>query len=83
MPRQYNSCLQSLMDQVDGLPTEEISNDQIARLQDAGGQEDAGQNVFECQVIGCSMEMKTQVLMGKLTLMSTDVLTGQQPCQKP
>ncbi len=81
MTRRYNACLQSLMDGVDGLPTEEISDEQITRLQDAGGHEDTGQNVFECQVIGCSMEMKTQVLMGKLTLMSTDVLTGQQPCQ--
>jgi hypothetical protein len=81
MAKQYEACLESIILEVDGLTAGEVPEELVAKLKDAGGEEEAGQNIFECQVPGCSMEMRTEVIAGRITLMSRDVLARQQPCE--
>ncbi len=80
MARRYKECLQALMDEVSGRPIGEITEDELERLNAAGGREDEDQQVFNCTINDCSMEMRTQVIASKLLVMSSDVRSNEQPC---
>ncbi len=80
MAQQHEDYLKALLDRLDGRPIDDISEEDLSRLEAADEREYLGENVYGCRVPDCATRYTAILLSGKLTVMSSDVITGEQPC---